>query len=43
MSIQNSYHLTKHKVRTLKDIAYDAISKNILSGDISIGTRLKEN
>lgn len=42
MSIQNSYNLTKHKARTLKDIAYDAISKNILSGDIPIGTRLKE-
>ena len=42
MNEHNSYNLTKHKVRTLKDIAYDAISKNILSGDIPIGTRLKE-
>jgi len=39
---QNSYNLTRQKIKSLKDIAYDAISKNILSGDIPIGARLKE-
>lgn len=42
MSTKNQYNLTKQKVRTLKDIAYDAISKNIISGDIPVGTRLIE-
>lgn len=41
-TITNSYNLSKHKIRSLKDVAYDAISKSILSGDIPIGTRLKE-
>ena len=40
--MNDKYNLTKHKVRSLKDIAYEAISKSILSGDIPIGAKLKE-
>lgn len=38
----NNLKLSRQEAKSLKDLAYDAISDGILSGDIPVGTRLKE-
>lgn len=42
MSSDNDFSLSKHKIKSLKDIVYEAISKNILAGEIQVGAWLKE-
>lgn len=42
MRENNNLKLPRQEAKSLKDLAYDAISDGILSGEIPVGTRLKE-